>query len=232
MYVSDSKNDSGTVGDSGSQTASELNAAEKAESVAVVSKVMRRIGETSHSEVGGAYMVCPDKRFISMQDDETVALLLRAHPVTNVGWITMALIMLIIPEVILALGMLGTVPIRMMFIGRLAWYLFVLGYSFEKFLYWYYSVVIVTNERAIDIDFVNLLQREISYAALNHIEEPSMVSGGLLRSMFHYGDVFIATAAEGPAVEGRNVPFPDRAVRIISELAEELEEKRGRGGKP
>lgn len=218
MYVSDAKDVPGIKPDT-----------EKAESQAVVDKVMKRIGETRHSEVGGAYMVCPDKKFISMQDDETVALLLRAHPITNAGWIMIAILMLMVPQVILAIGMFGAIPVRIIFIGRLVWYLMILGYAFEKFLNWYYSVVIVTNERAIDIDFENLLQREISYAALNHIEEPSMVSGGLVRSIFHYGDVFIATAAEEPAIEGRNVPFPDRAVRIISELAEELEEKRGRG---
>lgn len=196
----------------------------------VVDVVLKRIGETRHSEAGGAYMIFPEKRFISMQDDETIALLLRAHPITNVKWIILVIVMLLAPDIFVGLGMFAAVPARILFVGKLTWYLVTLGYAFEKFLYWYYSIVIVTNERVIDIDFRNLLQRDIAYAALNHIEEPSMQSGGLVRSIFHYGSVYIATAAEEPAVEAKDVPFPDRAVRIISELQEALEESRGIGG--
>ena len=88
---------------------------------------------------------------------------------------------------------------------------------------------IVTNERVVDIDFVNFLTRVVSYTNLNHIEEPSMVAGGLFKSIFRYGDVFVATAAEGQTTEGRGVPYPNQVIRIISELSEELEIRRERG---
>lgn len=195
----------------------------------VVTEVLRRVGEKKHSEVIGSYMVYPGKAFIGMQNDEAVALLLRAHPITNVKWILLALLMLVIPGLLMLLGMFDEIPTRLVFLGRLTWYLVILGFSFEKFLHWYYSIVIVTNERVVDIDFVNLLHRHISYAVLNHIEEPSVRSGGILRSLFHYGDLFIATAAEESGIEATDIPFPDRAVRIISELQEELEKRRERG---
>ena len=109
------------------------------------------------------------------------------------------------------------------------WYVVILGFAFEKFLNWYYSVFIITNERMVDIDFVNLLYRVVSYANLNHIEEPTMAVGGILRSMFRYGDVHVSTAAEKSTLEALAVPYPDKVVNIISQLSEELEKRRERG---
>ena len=195
----------------------------------VVREVLKRTGETRGSLAGGAYVVCPNRRFINEQSDEEVVLLLRAHPITNLRWMLLALVMLVAPEALSATGMFAGVSGNFMFVGRLVWYLVTLGFAFEKFLYWYYSVVIVTNERIVDIDFVNLLHRGVSYAALNHIEEPRVEAGGLMRSLFHFGDLRFETAAETPTVEALDIPYPDRAIRIISELSEELEKRRERG---
>ena len=174
-------------------------------------------------------MVSPGGRFINEQEDEEVVLLLRAHPITNVRWMLTVIGALVLPEILVAVGMFANVPFKFVFVGRLVWYLMILGFSFEKFLNWYYSVFIVTNERVVDIDFVNLLHRVVSYATLNHIEEPTMVAGGFIRSWFRYGDVSVATAAEFPAIEARAVPYPDKVIRVISELSEELEKRRERG---
>ena len=173
--------------------------------------------------------MAPGKRFINEQEDEEIVLLLRRHPVTNIKWLLIALGMIILPELLTAIGMFAAAPARFLLVGRLGWYLVIIGYMMEKFLDWYYSVFIVTNERLVDIDFMNLLTRQISYANLNHIEEPSMISGGLFRSMFRFGDVTIATAADEPGLEASAVPYPDRVINIISELSEELEKRRETG---
>ena len=170
----------------------------------------------------------PGKRFINEQEDEEVVLLLRRHPVTNIKWLLIALGMIVMPEILSAIGMFAGAPARFVLVGRLGWYLVVIAYIMEKFLDWYYSVFIITNERLVDIDFTNLLTRHISYANLNHIEEPSMVSGGLFRSMFRFGDVFVSTASAESSLEAHAVPYPDRVINIISELSEELEERRGK----
>jgi membrane protein YdbS with pleckstrin-like domain len=195
----------------------------------VVDEVLEKVGERPRSAMGGAYIVRPKSRFITQQEDEEIVLLLRAHPFTNIGWILLALLMLALPGVIDAFGILSTVPVKFIFVGKLVWYLMVMMYVFEKFLYWYYSVFIVTNERLVDIDFVNLLWREVTYANLNHIEEPEMITGGFIRSLFQYGNVYVTTASEKPSLEALAVPWPQRVVDVISRLAEELEKRRERG---
>jgi membrane protein YdbS with pleckstrin-like domain len=137
--------------------------------------------------------------------------------------------MLIFPAVVEITGVLVGVPVKYVFVGKMFWYLVTMAYVFEKFLHWWYSVFIVTNERIVDIDFVNLVYRVVSYANLNHIEEPTMVTGGFIRSMFQIGNVFVTTASEKPSVEAIDVPYPQKVVDIISRLSEELEKRRERG---
>jgi hypothetical protein len=191
-----------------------------------VRQVLERTGERKQHLMFHSYVVKPEKRFISEQDDEEVVLLLRAHPITNIGWIMLGILMLALPTVLSLSGVFELVAMKYVFMAKMSWYLLTLGMLFQKFLNWYYSVFIVTNERIVDIDFENLLYRVVSYANLNHIEEPSMVAGGFIRSIFRYGDVFVATAAETGSIEGLGVPYPDRVIRIISELSEELEKER------
>jgi len=194
----------------------------------VVKEVLRRVGEIRTRELLGSYNVDTGKRFVNEQKDETVVLLLRAHPITNLGWIMITLVMMAIPFVF-PLDIIFPVGAKFLFMAKLVWYLMTMGFAFEKFLGWYYSVFIVTNERAVDIDFVNLLTRHVTYANLNHIEEPTMTSGGFVQSIFRYGNIHIPTAAEISMIEARAVPYPERVISIISELSEELEKRRERG---
>ncbi len=195
----------------------------------VVDEVLEKVGEHPRSAMGGSFIVRPKCTFITQQEDEEIVLLLRAHPLTNVGWILLVAFMLILPGVLNLTGIFDAVPGKFLFVGRLVWYLATLMYAFERFLFWYYSVFIVTNERLVDIDFTNLLWREITNANLNHIEEPEMITGGFARSLFQYGDVNVTTASEKPSLEALGVPWPNKVVDIISRLAEELEKRRERG---
>lgn len=195
----------------------------------IIDEVLDRVGLEAKSSRLGAFCVRPGHRFLTQQDDEEIVLLLRAHPITNVGWILLTLVMLAAPILIAHLGILDAVPGKFVFVGQLTWYLVTLMYAFEKFLYWHYSVFIITNERIVDIDFDNLTFRDITYANLNHIEEPEMVTGGFIRSIFQYGDVFVTTASEHPTLEALGVPWPQKVVDVISRLSEELEKRRERG---
>ncbi len=196
----------------------------------VVDEVLERVGEVrGRKALGGAFCVAPGTGFVGVQGDEEAVLLLRAHPIVNIKWMALVLVMLLIPSLFTDLGAFSMVSGKLVFIGQMLWYLVTFAYALESFLHWYYSVFIVTNERIVDIDFHNLLFREVSYATLNHIEEPSMMAGGLFGTMFRFGNVRIATAAEGPTIEGAALPYPDMVVRMISELSEELEKRRERG---
>src|SRR3989339_735855 len=132
----------------------------------LVDGVLEKVGEEPRRAMLGAFCVRPDQRFITQQEDEEIVLLLRAHPITNIGWVLLTIVMLVLPGILLATGIFASVPGKFVLVGRLTWYLVTLMYAMERFLYWYYSVFIVTNERLVDIDFENLMFRVITYANL------------------------------------------------------------------
>lgn len=195
----------------------------------VVDDVLESCGERSGRWVMGAFWVAPLRKFINQQEDERIVLMLREHPVTNIPWLLMCVVAAVVPMLILPTNIFAGIPVRFVVMGTVGWYVLIFAFGLEKFLKWYYSVFIVTNERVVDIDFYNLVHRVVTTANLNHIEEPRMITGGFIRSIFQYGDVTVSTAAEDPSIEAEAVPWPNRVVDIISRLAEELEKRRERG---
>lgn len=192
-------------------------------------RIVKEAGEFHRRVLWGAYHVLPGEKFVTQQEDESIALLLRAHPITNIGWIVLTILMILVPSLISASGMLDGLPFRYRFVGYLTWYLITLVFAFERFLHWYYSIFVVTNERIVDIDFDNIMHRQITAANLNHVEEPIMSTRGFLNTLFQFGNVSVQTAGDVTTIEAINIPYPHRVVNIISRLSEDLEKRRERG---
>lgn len=156
--------------------------------------------------------------FLHQEPHEEVILLVRRHPITNLGWILLVIAMAVAPMLLITFPLLSFLPIRFQAVAILAWYLLALAIFIEGFLSWFFSVNIVTNKRVIDVDFVNLIYRKITDAEISKIEDVSAQMGSAIRAVFNYGDVLIQTAGEIPEVEFEAVPFPDRINKILSDL--------------
>ena len=152
------------------------------------------------------------------EKQEKIELLLRMHPITNVKWILISIIMIFAPVVLKSFPILDFLPGNYQFIAILGWYLIVTSFVFESFLTWYFNVYIITDERIIDVDFYNLIYKDISTAEIERIQDVSYRMGGVARTLFNYGDVFIQTAAEKPNFEFLAVPKPDKVVKLLQDL--------------
>ena len=178
-----------------------------------------------------SYSYLPDKvSFVNEDPEEEVILLLRRHPVTNVGWMSVAFLMIIAPAFITVLTPLDLLPLGFQFVLTLVWYLITSAFILEEFLSWFFHVNIVTDERIIEVDFVNLIYREITDANIDQIQDVTVEVGGTLRTLLHYGDVIVQTAAQVPKIEFEAVPNPDKVARVLRELRieEEREKLEGR----
>lgn len=178
-----------------------------------------------------AFSYFPDKvNFIAADSNEKVVLLLRKHPITNVPWIITAILMVIAPILLDALPLFDAVPLNIRLIASLFWYLITLAFILEEFLGWFFNVYIVTDERVFDVDFVNLIYREITDANIDQIQDVTTKVGGVIPTVFNYGDVVIQTAAEIPQIEFMAVPRPDTVAQVLRELRvqEEVEKLEGR----
>lgn len=162
--------------------------------------------------------------FSSQATGENVILLLRQHPVTQIKWIITALFLSVLPMLFDSVNLLGFLPDAYQFAALIGWYMLLSGFVIESFLMWFFNVYIVTDERIIDIDFSSLIQKNISSAKIDNIEDTTAGTGGFLAALFDYGSVTIQTAAQKREFEFLGVPHPNRVTSLINELI--LEEER------
>jgi len=167
-------------------------------------------------------------KFAAKDPSERMVLFIRKHPITNLGWILLTIVLLFVPSLLDFFPILNFLPDRFQLIIVAMWYTGIVAYAFERFLDWFFNCGIVTDETVYDVDFTNLIYREISETDIDHIQDVTVRMGGVVRTMFNYGDVFIQTAGEVPRIEFEAVPHPDRVAKILRELGfrEEQEEKK------
>lgn len=162
-------------------------------------------------------------RFETQEKDETVVLFLRQHIIMLVPWILLGGILILIPSVGLPVILRFFhasihIPVGYIIVGTIFWYIASCGFIFSKFLYWFFNIFIVTDERIIDIDFINLLSKDVAEAKIFRIQDMSYQARGILATMFNYGDVTIETAGEQPNFSFESVPKPSEVVDIIGDL--------------
>lgn len=172
--------------------------------------------------------------FESQESGEILYFLLRRHPITNIGWIISAILMLFLPVffiiVVEALG-LNTfiiVDAGTQAIFLVLWYLLTMFFTFESFLNWYFNVYIITNKRLIDVDFKGLWYKRISETALSQIEDATYATSKFLHVLFDYGDIFVQTSAEKNEFEFHSVPKPGIVHDKFTDLVEEYKKNNGK----
>jgi hypothetical protein len=173
-----------------------------------------------------SFVVKPKKFSFSEQDgDEEIILVMRQHWFTNVSWILTALIMSIAPLFLKFVPILESFSPNYQFVAVIFYYLIVFAYSFEKFLSWYFNTYIITDERIVDIDFVNLLNKRFSDAKISMIQDVTSSVSGISQTIFNFGDILIQTAAEQNQFIFANVPNPEVVIKVLQQLRQEEEQE-------
>ena len=179
----------------------------------------------SHNPLS-AFLSWPDRVNFETQDrDERIVLMLRKHLITNVPWIILTIILIFAPSLLSFFPLLDFLPTHFQFVALLFWYLIVTAFFLESFLTWFFNVYLVTDERIIDIDFYNLIYREVTDAKLDKIQDVTYTLGGVVRTIFNYGDVVVQTAGTVPNIEFQAVPDPAEVARILQELRTQEEQE-------
>lgn len=167
--------------------------------------------------------------FPEKDDQEEIYLALRAHWFTNIRWVATSIFMLFVPILLTFVPYFNSIPLNYRTELILYWYLFTFIFSFEKFLFWYFNVFLITNERVVDIDFVNLFNKHFAEADLDAIQDVSSSVKGIFATIFNFGDVLIQTASEVNQINFEKIPNPEKVIKLLRELRE-LEENNHQGG--
>jgi hypothetical protein len=92
------------------------------------------------------------------------------------------------------------------------------------------NVCIITDERVIDIDFNNLLEKKFSDAKISMIQDVTSRVAGVSQTLFNYGTVLVQTASEVNELVFEKIPNPDKVIKVLQLMRqeEELEAIEGR----
>lgn len=159
-------------------------------------------------------------RFVDKDQDEDTLVVLRRHLITNVPWAVTTLVMFL--AIILAnrFNWLALLPSALQVVIVYGWFVLALLVSWAGLLSWYFNVSIISNKRVIDIDFHDLIYREVSDASLDKIEDVTHNMGGLLGIVFNFGNIYIQTAGTKPQIEFLKVPHPAEVAATLRKLRE------------
>lgn len=181
-----------------------------------------------------AFFDHPDRiRFSQQEENEEIELFLRRHFITNVPWMLISFVLLILPfGVVFAdlawnLGLTGNLPASIGTGLILIWYMLLFAYIIENFLFWYFNIYIVTNFNVVDINYNSLLSRSVVEIQLKDIESQKSSIRGIFRELFNFGDVQIETAAENQQTVFDDVPKPDLVADRIQDLRQIIDDRGG-----
>jgi hypothetical protein len=171
-----------------------------------------------------AYNYLPKNVTFETKDkEEKVILFLRQHPVVLLPRIGITAFLILVPSFFRLFSLFLYMPVGFQIIVVMIWYLFVFSSMLEAFLGWFYNIYIITDERVIDIDFVSLMHKEVTDANIGHIEDVTYKTGGLVKTLVDYGDIFIQTAGEEANLDFLAVPAPAKVAKILQGIREERE---------
>ncbi|MBI2195543.1 MAG: hypothetical protein HYU48_00650 [Candidatus Levybacteria bacterium] len=177
-----------------------------------------------HVHLFSTFCTNPDDiRFENQKEGEEILLFLRRHFITNISWIFISILLVLIPSVIPfflpILNMdLSFVPAGLLAILIPFYYLGIFSYILVNFMTWFYNIFIVTKERVVDIDYSHTVIHNVSETKTSHLQDASYSQTGFISSIFNYGNVFVQTAGTEVNFEALAAPSPRKAVEIIASL--------------
>jgi hypothetical protein len=159
-------------------------------------------------------------KFADKDKDEEALVVLRRHPVTNAPWIILTIIMFFTLFFNFHFNWLGSLPVSLRLTVNYAWLVLTLLVAWSGLLSWYFNVSVISDKRIIDVDFHDLIYREVSDANLEKIEDVTHNMGGLFGIIFNFGDIYVQTAGAKPQIEFLKVPHPAQVASILRKLRE------------
>ena len=170
------------------------------------------------SQFTGTLPLFPKVRFEGEFEEEVVILILRQHPITQLPWIFNTVFLGVFVVVINLLFDRYLSPGQTIFFNSTA-VIFLLSYVWINILRWIFNVGIVTNQRIIDMDFYNLLYKEVTGTKLEKVGEVTAKVGGFFGSVFQFGDVFVKTEGGNiQNIEFEDIPRPTQVSDLINKL--------------
>ncbi len=156
--------------------------------------------------------------FDSQLPNETIVLMLRQHPATQLNKIIIIVLGLFFPILLFVSPFLDFLQPNYKAAVLIGWYLILSGFALETFLSWFFHAFFITDRRVIDIDFYSMVHKNVTSAKLESLQDVNFITTGVLASLLDYGTVSLQTAGTEAKIAFENVPQPAKVAKIINEL--------------
>lgn len=167
---------------------------------------------------------CENPSNVTVQDqepDEKVLLFLRKSQWLNSWWIFTTGLFLLFPLFLFLFRDFFAAyipPLKIVLASLPFYYLLIAIYAFLHFITWYYNAAIITTKRIINIDFHQLVMKDVAETKITLVQDVSYNQEGVLPNMFGYGHVLIQTAGTLDNFEFYHLPQPARVVEVLEGL--------------
>ncbi len=154
----------------------------------------------------------------------------RIYLITRPHWITLALklaIWLVFVAVFIFLdaavfSVLDQGSVAVVNVIKSVYLMFLLAGLFTIWILYYLNYQIITNERVVDVDQKNILNRLTSELHLYNLQDVSVEVKGIIATVFDFGTVYIQTAGVKQNFEFEDIPNPHAVAKLILDLYEKL----------
>jgi len=90
-----------------------------------------------------------------------------------------------------------------------------------------FDIFIVTNKRIIEYEQVKLLNRKMSQASIDQVQEVRASTTGFFGNVLRYGDMVVKTAGDASDFQLKTIPKALETSRIIHTLIDEYRHNLG-----
>lgn len=168
--------------------------------------------------------------FEGQREHENVQMMIRRHWLAEVR-ILLRFFMLgvAIPGMILlVMGYIGLTEHiwQLLYSGLLFYAMFIWLHTFVEFLKNELSVLVVTNERLVDMIQTSLFVRQVSEANLNRIQDVIGFTNGVLGTFFDVGRLEVQTASRDVSLICDWIKYPHLTARKILDIQRESLQRR------
>lgn len=177
--------------------------------------------------------------FTSQRNDEKVFVMSRRHMINFLWFIVNFSLLFVLPLVAVLMASISTPSIfsvssemyyrDALIIAVMSYYLIFSMILLAAWINHYYSILIVTDERVVEIIQKNLFSRHFNEMTFENIEDVSCKTNGILNTLFDVGDLDIQTAGSLRNFSITGISYPEIVSEIIIELASQAKSGKSPG---
>lgn len=166
-------------------------------------------------------------QFIHQKSFEKIVLNVRRHPIT---FIPTALFFVLLAFLPLGLRWVAVTAIDNPFadsgvltvvtLATSIYYLCVIIFFYSAFTSFYLDLLIITNDRLLDVDQHGLFARTVSEMNLAQVQDITTEIKGFLPTFFNYGNLIIQNAGTMTKFHLQNVRSPNKLREVILQLVD------------